>query len=80
MGALGLNMHKVGTLARRASPTIVHYARVAPLKALADDFKKLRADEFMTSRNHARSIEDKLKQRMDSHPSLQTGHAQRYMR
>ena len=30
--ALGLNMHKIGMLARWASPIILHYARVAPLK------------------------------------------------
>ena len=67
--ALGLNMHKIGMLARWASPILLHYARVAPLKTLTDDFKKLYADKPMITRTQARSIEDKLKVLMDKPPT-----------
>ena len=67
--ALGLNMHKIGMLARWASPIILHYARVAPLKTLTDDFKTLYADKPMATRTQARSIEYKLKLLMDKPPT-----------
>ena len=41
LSAMGIHMHKLGLLARWASAIITHYTRVAPLKSITDDFKRL---------------------------------------
>ena len=41
LSGLGIDIHKLMLLARWASAIIMHYARVAPLKSITDDFKRL---------------------------------------
>ena len=36
LSSIGVNIHKIGLLARWSSPAITHYTRVAPLQSLTE--------------------------------------------
>ena len=47
LSALGIDMYKLPLLARWASEQITHYARVAPLKSITEDFKRLHDNDVI---------------------------------
>ena len=55
-------MYKIGMLARWSSPIITHYARMAPLVSLTDDFKRKHGDkEQLLNMTQIQNLEKKIK-------------------
>ena len=56
---IGMEIIKIMMLARWSSPVITHYARLAPLKNLADDFKRRIVDKEASKKGTARATTTK---------------------
>ena len=57
MSDVGVNMHKIGLMARWYSALITHYSRVAPLRSITEDYKKLINPDSLPSPDQVRQIE-----------------------
>ena len=55
-----MSTHKTSLLARWDSALITHYARVAPLKSLTEDFKKNYDKEPTIAPDQVKTIEKKM--------------------
>ena len=68
LSALGIDVHKIQLLARCNSPIVVHYTRLAPLKAITTEFKmaaQRKALDQESDRGSSWSRDDALKTFID---------------
>ena len=64
--SLGLDTYKVQLLARWASPLVVHYCKLAPLRALTSEFKAAANRQLKSSDGAgSKSVDDKLLKMID---------------
>ena len=59
LSALGVELAKIRLLVRWASALIIHYARIAPLRSITDDFKRKHQNSGFTA-NQIAEIEKEL--------------------
>ena len=65
LSAIGIELAKISLLARWASSLVVHYARLAPLRSITDDYKRRHLDSKSLSAKKVAEIEKKLRSSMD---------------